>query len=209
VAASKIGSGLVYNDVLGDGIDARYSVRPEKVKGDIVLNRPSDFSGYSMDINAEGLTAVKVENNSVEFLNDKKDVAFILQTPYMYDAADDITYDINIEIEETSEGCRIVFTPNAEWLNAEERSYPVVIDPTVVVGTDSSKATPRNERLKPLLHACLHLFRHIARKCSAIHKVLPAFFRQSDEKSDGAIAQQSLCGVALMFTMHMFINWEC
>ena len=48
-----------------------------------------------------------------------------------------------------------------------------------------------------MLHACLHLFRHIAQKCSAIHKVLPALFRQSDKKSDGAIAQQSLCGVAL------------
>jgi hypothetical protein len=44
------------------------------------------------------------------------------------------------------------------------------------------KATPRNERLKPLLHACLHLFRHIAQKCSAIQKVLPALLRQSDEK---------------------------
>jgi hypothetical protein len=65
--------------------------------------------------------------------------------------------------------------------------------------TKQPRATPRNERLKPLLHACLHLFRHIAQKCSAIHKVLPAPFRQSDEKSDGAIAQQSLCGVAQAF----------
>jgi hypothetical protein len=64
---------------------------------------------------------------------------------------------------------------------------------------ETYKATPLNERLKPLLHACLHLFRHIAQKCSAIHKALPAFFRQSDEKSDGAIAQQSLCGVALIY----------
>jgi hypothetical protein len=50
----------------------------------------------------------------------------------------------------------------------------------------------------------LHLFRHIAQKCSAIHKVLPALFRQSDEKSDGAIAQQSLCGVALGFVVFCF-----
>jgi hypothetical protein len=52
----------------------------------------------------------------------------------------------------------------------------------------------------------LHLSRHIAPKCSAIHKVLPAFFRQSDEKPDGAIAQQSLCGVALRLSPHRAAN---
>ena len=31
------------------------------------------------------------------------------------------------------------------------------------------------------------MFRHIVQKYSAIHKVLPAFFEQSDENSDGAI----------------------
>jgi hypothetical protein len=55
----------------------------------------------------------------------------------------------------------------------------------------------------------LHLFRHIAQKCSAIHKVLPALFRQSDEKSDGAIAQQSLCGVALKIKIYIVLIIFC
>jgi|LSQX01.2.fsa_nt_gb hypothetical protein len=140
VAASKISSGLVYNDILGDGIDARYSVNPGRIKEDIVLDTPSDFSGYAMDITAEDLTAVKAENNTVEFLNADGKAVFVIQTPYMYDAADNISYDIDIEIEETADGYRIILTPETEWLNAEERVYPIVIDPTVTSSRTLSNA---------------------------------------------------------------------
>ena len=131
--ADKISSELVYNGILGDGIDARYSLTPGRVKEDIILNSPLDFAGYAMGITVEGLTAAKTEENSVEFANDDGDVIFILSAPYMYDAADDISFDIEINVEETEEGYRVTFTPNAEWLNADERVYPIVIDPTVTV----------------------------------------------------------------------------
>jgi len=130
----------VYADVLGDGINARYSVRPGRVKEDIILNAPSDFGGYAMDITVEGLTAVKAENNSVEFLNGDGEAVFVIQTPYVYDAVDDISYDINIEIKETAEGYRIAFAPDTEWLNEDERVYPVVIDPTVTSARALSNA---------------------------------------------------------------------
>ena len=130
-AVPKISSNLVYDDILGEGINARYSVRPGRVKEDIVLDAPSDFGGYAMDIAAEGLTAVKTENNCVEFFGDDNAVLFTVQTPYMYDAADDTSFDIDVEVTKTEKGFRIAFIPSAEWLNAEERIYPIVIDPTV------------------------------------------------------------------------------
>jgi len=139
-AASKISSGLVYPDVLGGGIDARYSVMSGRVKEDIILNALSDFMGYAMDIVVEGLTAVKTENNSVGFLNSNGEVIFTIQTPYMYDAADDTSYNIAVEIAKTAEGYRIVFAPDTEWLNAAERVYPVVIDPTITSSRNLSNA---------------------------------------------------------------------
>jgi len=44
--------------------------------------------------------------------------------------------------------------------------------------------------------ACI-MFRQLAQKSSAIHKVLPAVFEQSDENSDCVICAPELCGVAL------------
>ena len=43
----------------------------------------------------------------------------------------------------------------------------------------------------------MHLFRHISQKASGIHKVFPAFFVSSAEKSVCAIRTPLLCGIAL------------
>ena len=59
------------------------------------------------------------------------------------------------------------------------------------------KATPHNAQLTPLLRICLHLFRHTSQLSSVEKSLLPPQFVLSDEKSGGATAQQSLCGIAL------------
>lgn len=84
-----------------------------------------------MDITAKGLTPVKQENNSIDFVTGDGEIIFILNTPYMYDSADDFSYDIDIEVQETDDGFRIIFTPDSRWLNSEKRVYPIVIDPNI------------------------------------------------------------------------------
>ncbi len=48
---------------------------------------------------------------------------------------------------------------------------------------------------------CLHLFRHIAQKFLDIRQYACEISIQSDEKSDGAIHTQSLCGIAFILTL--------
>ncbi len=63
-----------------------------------------------------------------------------------------------------------------------------------------SKLKPENlgqHRIIPGTYPTCRIFRHIVQKYSAIHKVLPAFFEQSDENPDGALYAPELCGVAL------------
>jgi hypothetical protein len=57
----------------------------------------------------------------------------------------------------------------------------------------------RQYRTIPGTYFACRMFRHIVQKYSAIHKVFPAFFEQSDENSDSAIFAPELCGVAIMF----------
>ena len=59
------------------------------------------------------------------------------------------------------------------------------------------KAIPPGVQLTPLLRICLPLFRHTSQISSAEGALLPPQLVLSDEKSGGATAQQSLCGVAL------------
>ncbi len=58
------------------------------------------------------------------------------------------------------------------------------------------RATPRNDRLTALRAACLHIFRHLAQILLEIRRYSCVGFIQADEKSDGAIHTQPLCGVA-------------
>ncbi len=58
------------------------------------------------------------------------------------------------------------------------------------------QATPHKDHLTALRTACLHLFRHLAQKFLDIHRYACEISIQSDEKFDGAIRTQSLCGIA-------------
>ena len=66
------------------------------------------------------------------------------------------------------------------------------------------KATPHKDRLMALRTPCLHLFRHLAQISLDWQPSNFTQFAQSegrlppDEKSDGAIRTQSLCGIALI-----------
>ena len=60
-----------------------------------------------------------------------------------------------------------------------------------------TKKDLRQHRTNRTRTSCLHLFRHIAQKSSEIHKVFPAVFVSSAEKSACAIRTLRLCGVAL------------
>lgn len=123
-------SSVLYEDAMCEGIDVRYTVIPGKVKEDIILNQPSGFESYTMHIDAGGLMAVKLDDNSVNFVNEKGETIFTTFTPYMYDAANEYSFEIEVEVEQDENGCKITFIPSREWLTAPERVYPITIDPS-------------------------------------------------------------------------------
>ena len=56
----------------------------------------------------------------------------------MFDDIYELSYDIQITFEAVVGGYIITFTPNQEWLNSNERVYPITIDPTVRTNTTKS-----------------------------------------------------------------------
>ena len=59
------------------------------------------------------------------------------------------------------------------------------------------KATPHNQRLKPLHTIRLQIFRHLSQIFLERRQPSCVKFRKPDEKSDGVSGAQWLCGVAL------------
>ncbi len=138
VLSENLTSTLIYTDIYSDTIDASYTVLPNKIKENIVLTEKTDIESYSMNIICETLTAEITDDNSIIFSDVDGNVQYIIQTPYMYDNIYEISYDIKINIEKTEDGYKITFSPDLNWLNSEDREYPITIDPTVRTSTDKA-----------------------------------------------------------------------
>jgi hypothetical protein len=58
----------------------------------------------------------------------------------MYDAGGKFSSDIGVTVAQDDDSCVITYTPDTQWVNASERVWPVVIDPTVYTYTGATTA---------------------------------------------------------------------
>lgn len=134
MTAPKAGSQLEYPNAFGEAADVnlRYSVTPTSVKEDIVLEEFGGIASYTMVLTVTGLTAQLQEDNSVLFQNSAGDPVFFIPAPYMYDAADELSGQVDVTLSEAGGMYRYTLTPDPVWLSSEDRVYPVTIDPTIM-----------------------------------------------------------------------------
>ena len=138
-SVSKLTSSVSY-DSLYEKVDVDIDVMPSSVKETIILNDrdnvPEQFSYY---IQSEGLTAELYDDNSVHFVNEYEEDIFNIPAPYMFDSADipENNYDIKVNVQEYEKGYLLTFIPDSDWIQSDERVYPVMIDPEVQVSNSN------------------------------------------------------------------------
>ena len=123
-------SALSYNNIFTENVDVNYSVYHGKVKEDVILKSADAIKSYTMIVNAEGLYAVKNDDNTVPFVNREGECIFTLGAPWMMDAKGDVSDEISVMLFSKDGKTLVTYTPSEEWLNSDEREYPVVIDPS-------------------------------------------------------------------------------
>ena len=107
-----------------------YTVSPQKIKEDVILNQKGAVSALAMVV--ENCTYTAELSGAVVLFKDKSGkVAFKVNAPYMYDAAGADSTDVAVAVEQKGTAVTITYTPSASWLNADERVYPVTFDPAV------------------------------------------------------------------------------
>lgn len=135
---SSLSSGITYENILPD-TDVEYNVEPTALKENIILTGIPD-EGYSIqyELNTGGLEAVLNEDNSITLSDSEETDIFMLESPYMIDASENMSEDITVTLQEADNGYILTYVPNYTWLSNEDTEYPVTIDPTVtVLGSDS------------------------------------------------------------------------
>ena len=131
---SKTVSEITYESI-DKNTDVQYVVSSGFVKENIIVNDKAGLKDtYSFDIEKGNLTAVLDESNNLTFKNEKKEVVFTIPAPVMTDANNAVSYDIDVKVENADKSVlTLAYTPSKEWLNSNDRAYPVVIDPVIVL----------------------------------------------------------------------------
>lgn len=142
--AVKEGDMIQYKDVFlhYDDVDLAYYHSGNVFKENITLQAYQKDFYFGFYLYTDGL---KMEQNGVNqfaFINDEGDTIYTIDPFFMYDSANQISYDILVEVKPICESTYFFqVIPNHEWL--ELATYPVVIDPIVETICDDYALTYR------------------------------------------------------------------
>jgi len=128
--SGSLNSAVVYENIF-PGADLEYIITPTRIKENIVLREAQDEYIYHFTLSYDGLIPVPQEDGAIHLYRDVSDAEplFELEAPFMFDAAGEHSRALAMLLE----GNALTLIADAAWINAEERVFPVVIDPTLVL----------------------------------------------------------------------------
>ena len=145
-ANDNLTSKVKYAD-LYDGIDFDYEIRPDSIKEDITVKSRRDSYTFAFKVFTNGLDIrLSEDGKEIRFiasvsLEDTSEGATVFTMPaaFMYDKANNKSENIIYAVDYINNGEFLLkVIPDSNWLNADERTFPVVIDPSILVFGDDS-----------------------------------------------------------------------
>ena len=121
---------ILYNNVF-ENIDVQYTLTELGYKEDIILRAPTKVEVYKYYLDFEG--KIKQAEDAVLLYDEQDNLLYTLNAPVMMDANEQTNNEIELSLSKEDGRNIISITPNKEWLDAKERVYPVVIDPSVTI----------------------------------------------------------------------------
>jgi RHS repeat-associated protein len=131
------GGKLSYVEAL-ENVDLVYSLGNDFVKEEIVLKAPIIKPQWNFSLKLKGVVLDSSDPMGVLYFRDETtdEVLWSMPRMFMRDAAGALSGAVTVNARQTGNTIRLTVTPDESWLNAPERAYPVVIDPTVALQPD-------------------------------------------------------------------------
>ena len=131
-------SRAVFANAEGD-VDLDYSIEGNGVKENILIKEKSDSYHYYFRLRVAGFEMrTATDGVGLEFYKTGMDPEqaeaqtpeFVMPAPFMYDANGERSDDVRFSVERIEDGVYLFSVEaSSEWINAEERVFPVCIDP--------------------------------------------------------------------------------
>lgn len=132
---SNLSSLLRYQNMI-PGVDMEYKVLPNGVKENIILSKRLSSYDFRFALKTENLILELMPTGEIYAWPSDTDEeglqpVYVIPAPYMADQAGAVSTDIRYELIEQAGGYLLKLIADEDWLNAAERSYPVVLDPII------------------------------------------------------------------------------
>ena len=128
----RLAASVKYEEIL-DGVDIEYVVESLSVKENIIVKEPQDGYTYTFELKLNNLSARAEDDGSVSIINDSGECVYTIPAPIAFDAVG--AYSPVGTATQTLEGKNNKYTltvsVDPEWMNSEERAYPITVDPAL------------------------------------------------------------------------------
>jgi hypothetical protein len=127
---------IIYSDIQNN-VDVEYIVSGSQVKENIILNKYIEDFSMTFEYKLKNLSLKEDYEGNIVFINDENEVVFTFSDFFMFDNKTNESNSIEYQLIETgNKTYEITITPNDEWL--QTASYPVTIDPSIVLETNNT-----------------------------------------------------------------------
>lgn len=133
--SEKLSSAAEYASVF-NGVSVRYDLTSNTLKESVIIaSAPANRAGYQYLLEVKNLVLELQEDNSIyayaEDHAEGDEPLFVMPAPYLFDQERAYCDDIELILKETDNGYLLTYLLPQEWMAAEDRAYPVVLDPVV------------------------------------------------------------------------------
>ena len=119
--------------------DIEYVLVGNNIKENIVIKCPTvgDYQ-YSFELKVNNLTANLNEDGSISIINNNTQKAvYKIPAPFMYDANGNYSNAVSYSMTQKNQKYTITVSADKNWINADDRVFPVTVDPTLEYGNES------------------------------------------------------------------------
>lgn len=129
---------VIYDDIfsgsdISPSASLEYSIKPCEIKENIVIHDGGfEQYVYSFILSVNDCKA-ELKDGCILIYDETGNEVFKLTAEYMKDAKDECSDRVSLTLDETEGGFVVTVSADAEWINEEERVFPVRIDPTIYI----------------------------------------------------------------------------
>lgn len=144
-ALENVITSVGYGNVLS-GISLQYVAYGNSMKEYILVNEPKESYEYEFKMSLDNLVPAMQEDGNILLLDTESgDVVYEIPAAFMTDANGAYSEEVEMELILVQDGTYILnITADEQWINAEERVFPVQIDPTLNERLTSSECVRGN-----------------------------------------------------------------